>query len=537
MESHLTSKICFRDIAGGKIDSPSEWAPALIELSLPVEEWEAATLTLNSHTVPIRLAKLSDKVCVLADWPLSNPGHFSLHLHWSEGEEKRTISILPSKISSASFDRLLLDLESDLPSAISIALQEMGALSGVAILPPGDSLLSQELVKLHRAIHGTSERAGLAAILEDLSERPHEILHAEQVWVKSEFARRPHPARLKDAICRGYNHTDNGSLRSVLDTRVRHTYDVYENRLLKTFVAQVIQRIRAVKRYSTRKNLSPDIDEQLSQFDSCLSKANRRAKFLEHVSLPRQLPARTTMVLLNRPPYRSAFQGLLEFNKSLAPRINEPKLESPIKNLPYLYQLWGTLMVTQVLLDVGKELGFQVHLQKLVRRESGNLFVRVMPDGKPTIILRHPKSFSEVRLIPERSYSSTGTLRSISFSQRPDIAIEIRSPDRQTAIILFDPKYKLRSEQVSLEEEDESEQSPQPGTPKKVDIDKMHSYRDAIRDSELRRVVQYAAILYPGKECRYADDIEALHANPLSSSHLTARVREVLMEALCQEPI
>ncbi len=34
----------------------------------------------------------------------------------------------------------------------------------------------------------------------------------------------------------------------------------------------------------------------------------------------------------------------------------------------------------------------------------------------------------------------------------------------------------------------------------------MHSYRDAIRDTDLRRAVRYAAILYPGPEVRYADE-------------------------------
>ena len=74
------------------------------------------------------------------------------------------------------------------------------------------------------------------------------------------------------------------------------------------------------------------------------------------------------------------------------------------------------------------------------------------------------------------------------------------------------------------------------GMPKKVDIDKMNSYRDAIRDSSLRRAVRYAAILYPGAEKRYTDDIEALQAYPGHAEKLKARLTEVLTTALA-DPI
>ena len=56
-------------------------------------------------------------------------------------------------------------------------------------------------------------------------------------------------------------------------------------------------------------------------------------------------------------------------------------------------------------------------------------------------------------------------------------------------LILFDPKYKLDSE---------TNGEPGDGKPKKVDIDKMHAYRDAIRLADGDRVIRYAATNYPG---------------------------------------
>ncbi len=127
-------------------------------------------------------------------------------------------------------------------------------------------------------------------------------------------------------------------------------------------------------------------------------------------------------------------------------------------------------------------------------------------------------------MIPERTYSANGEFRSISFSQRPDIAIEIFPPHGTPSIYLFDPKYKLDSEW--------QEEGAGNGAPKKEDIDKMHTYRDAIRDAEQRRVVRNAAILYPGSSKRYSNAIEAILTLPDSEAILGERLKEIFTDAL-----
>jgi len=54
----------------------------------------------------------------------------------------------------------------------------------------------------------------------------------------------------------------------------------------------------------------------------------------------------------------------------------------------------------------------------------------------------------------------------ISFSQRPDVAIEFYHPTKARKIIIFDPKYKLDSDGIGGDNS--------MGQPKKIDIDKMH---------------------------------------------------------------
>src|SRR3954467_13872773 len=80
-----------------------------------------------------------------------------------------------------------------------------------------------------------------------------------------------------------------------------------------------------------------------------------------------------------------------------------------------------------------------------------------------------------VQVIPQRSYTRSGDpLRSVSFTQKPDVVVEVTRPGLPVEIYLFDPKYKLNSEADSTLEVG--------GRPKKEDIDTMHAYRDAIRD-------------------------------------------------------
>jgi hypothetical protein len=65
-----------------------------------------------------------------------------------------------------------------------------------------------------------------------------------------------------------------------------------------------------------------------------------------------------------------------------------------------------------------------------------------------------------------------------------------------------------------------------------VNIDKMHAYRDAIRDQTGTRVVRYAATRYPGAEKHYAEGLEALSAYPGLEKSLEEKIEVLMREAL-----
>ncbi len=527
MASSPTSKLRFLDPSSGALTGvPREWSPALVEILVPHQDWEKGEVRLWRHgeALPVYLKRLNGQVRVLADWPRSGPGHYRLRLELSGGDEAHTFTIQPTKISPEAYAQLLQDLETRLPAAVAIGLQRTGALSGIELQPAGQTTLEEELIKLRRAVLGTLGRPGLTKVLRELAQDPHRVLEAEEFWVSRERARKPHPARLVQALSRGHNVAADGRPKRVLDTRVEHTADVYENRMVNTYFQQVELRLRRLSRaLEAWQHIGPltEVQALLGQ----VLRSRRQASFLDKVGLLTHLPTRLTMVLLRRQPYRAALEGYLEFHRSASVRLEEPALEAPLRNLPHLYQVWGTLEVLSALLEVAVGLGYQVKQQRLVKRDAGGFYVRVLPAGQPTAVLKHPAHDTTVRLFPERTYAGTKDwLHSISYRQIPDVAVEVQQPKNPPRLYLFDPKYKLEGELLEGEGRD--------GRPKKVDIDKMHAYRDAIRDQEDGRVVQHAAILYPGPTVFYAEGIEALHAYPGSIKILEELLRKLFQQAL-----
>jgi hypothetical protein len=109
----------------------------------------------------------------------------------------------------------------------------------------------------------------------------------------------------------------------------------------------------------------------------------------------------------------------------------------------------------------------------------------------------------------------------------------VHDPGGQAHVWISDPKYKLISAASTSTVDDEGADPPQrAGAPKRIDLDAMHAYRDAIRDRDGRRVVEYAATLYPGETTIYDDGLAAIRAYPTETASLHADLRRVLTRAL-----
>ncbi|MFL6332943.1 MAG: DUF2357 domain-containing protein [Pyrinomonadaceae bacterium] len=515
----------FLDQEGREVDTPREWEPALVEVLIAPARWEQARLLLQGGELPLYLQRLRDELSVLADWPRSGAGHYRLQLlrDVESAAENYVVTVRPRKLSDEQFDQLLADLET-LPGAVALSLQRMGALSGVKLLPPSETTLAAEVSRLRRAVSGSAGRPGLLTVLTRMAADPHRVLRHIHERVPRERARRPSPTHLAAAVMLRHNVGQDGLPMRVVDARVEHTVDVYENRLVKTFYGQVRARLRRLLPALLAAKQDAAWSE-MQGLEENLRRARRQAIFLDDVGQLSHLPLRLTMVLLKRPLYRAAFEGFIELHRSAWAVLDSPALDSPLENLPTLYQHWGTLRVFHAALEVAADLGYEIERQTLLVRESGGVFVRILPDGLTVIMLEHPRHGTRAELVVERSYAKTGGLRSISYSQRPDVTLEVHPRTGAPRLYLFDPKYKLMAENADAERSD--------GKPKKEDLDKMHAYRDAIRDASGERVIEYAAIMYPGSETEtYGQGLEALSSLPGSVGVLETRLRKLLFEAL-----
>jgi hypothetical protein len=459
------------------------------------------------------------------EWPRSGPGHYHLDVTGRDGAAFTTVMLQARKLPPGGFEAMLADLHHYLPADVAISLKRAGGLAGITLSDLKPASLEEELARLRRAVEGTTVRPGLLALLAAVARRPHVVLQAYEVAVRRELLKRPRPASLVQALGRAAISEVQDRQRPTLrlpDERVTPSVDVYENRVIKACVDLVRRRLRALGQLAV---LQPDLREPVLALRRQLDAAVRSAPLLQEVRALQGPPGRLTMVLLKRPEYRAGLELLLELHRSLQVTLDEERLLEPLTNAPALYQMWGTLQVIQALTDACTAAGFVLRRERLAVPYPGALLLKVLPDGQPLLSFEHPQDGRSVVLTSERTFRPNGAAwRSVSFPQRPDIVIEFHRPGVPGELWVLDPKYKLDSEDLPASVDHEVPV----GQPKKVDIDKMHAYRDAIRDLQGRPGVSFAAILYPGPDRAFSDGLHALSALPSHGPSLRARLTALL---------
>ena len=298
-------KLRFVDASGEPTDFPREWEPSTLEIGIAPVEWHETQLKLQGELFSTAKATPSWRDTVTVEWPRSGPGNYLIELEAPSGSDSMPFTIRSGKLSSEALACTIDALESGLPTSIAVGLQRLEALQGIRLLPRRESTLAQEILRLRRAVRGTYRRPGLAQTLQNISRDPHRIIRSDDVWMRADRVRRPQPARLALAVAAPGNVSEDRELRRLIDQRVEHTADAYENRLLKTFVEEVASRLRRVRRLLAEVVQRETELTHLEDLSAELSRAERAATFLADVSIPRDLPIVLTMVLLNRPEYRA----------------------------------------------------------------------------------------------------------------------------------------------------------------------------------------------------------------------------------------
>lgn len=521
--------IRFLDANGVPIDAPPEWTPAWIELDVPLEPWTAPSVSVNGESRPVLRRPLAGRERALVEWGRAGAGYYRIALRHPQAKAERLVRVAPWKLSASAFEAMLDELEQELPITIALALQRGGALADVeprALRPPS---LAEEVERLRQAVEGGPARPGLADLLPALARRPHRVLHETALWVPRRRVRRIGYAGLREAMRRPANLEPGWPYprpRRAPDRRVEPTLDVYENRIVRAFAGEVAARLSRLGESLRERTRSSGLAVEIARLSDRLRTARRIASFLDHVSSLAHAPRQLTMVLLRRPEYRAAFEGWLALHRSMSLRLREPALDAPLGNTPYLYELWATLLVVRALVETSVAHGWRVERQELVQRRGAGLWLEPLRGRRPAVVLVREGGM-RIALEAQPTYGSSGRLRSATFPQRPDISIRAESPGKPPSLILFDPKYKLDSE-GPIPEEGTEEEARSLGQPHKIDLDKMHAYRDAIRALSGDHVVSRASVLYPGSETYSGGGVGAIPAVPGRSEAALAAIEQLL---------
>lgn len=500
-----------RELHGRGVDRPVEWTPYLLVFDeVPLEHWESARVDLNGLRLDVHLRRVGSERQVVAEWPRAGPGRYRVTVSAGSIRLSHNVDRFPAKLSEDGFNNLICELQDRLPFSIVLALTRAGApMAGVDIESLQERSLENELTLVRRAIQGAPGRPGLPALLQCIGRAPHKSLEKVPWTVRTVRARRPSAAALRRAVISSRGQLDDDDLPLVIeDRRTVVTYDTAENQLLKGVVDTLRRRLNRLE--AARHQLGGDAQEDLSTLRQAFDQAVRSDDLLCRVSPMRRSPDRPSMTVMRDSRYRAVYRLWQELTRQFVVTADEPRPDAPLNALPELYERWGALVAVEALLEVARERGWTVTEQRLVERRSDGVYVRFLRDGAAMVSLRGPEG-QRADLVSQRSFSSVSRpLRSTSLTQRPDLVLDKRAPDGTHRLLVLDPKYKLDGE-VGNEAA---------VTPKKIDIDKMHAYRDAIVLHDSREaVVDLAATIYPGPDVRY-ETVEALSGKPDRTSDL-----------------
>lgn len=322
----------------------------------------------------------------------------------------------------------------------------------------------------------------------------------------------------------------------VTEDRVE-TCDVDENRFVKYVLGAFADFLREIaEKDASNEHLTREAKALGERLDRALAEP-----FFRHVSQLTRLPLGST-ALQRREGYREILNAwtIWDAAAKLAWKNGEQVYAAGKKNVAALYEYWcyfKLLDVVQKLFHVSEE---EIAKDLIVSNDQG--LTLSLKEGKRSPLhgtFEVPGSQGRYRrLAIDFSYNETFNRRgggSWTLPMRPDYTIAFRPEGMglQAAVendlvtyVHFDAKYKFDEIESELREietgvtdgtEDETPQQRNERDVKRVDILKMHAYRDAIRRTG------GAYVLYPGNTAKaptrlYDEILPGLGAFPLSPS-------------------
>jgi predicted component of viral defense system (DUF524 family) len=245
--------------------------------------------------------------------------------------------------------------------------------------------------------------------------------------------------------------------------------DTSENRFLKFFFNYVNQ--LGVRAINSKKRLPANVNRKAKQLVQASQAFLTDSFFIgvgENIN-----PNTNSTVLSSRAGYKEIFRyyvtSLFSVQSIYQDFTNRYSVD--LKDIATLYEIWCFYYLACRILGVHIVISFKQSTYKNGQTKQATTFRNDLYE------VSYNRTFSR------------SSLSSYSTNLRPDITVKNRESGK---FYHFDAKYKVSSTDISAISEEKSEEST-PNSYKNVDVNKMHSYLDAIYNSES------SMVMYPGE--------------------------------------
>jgi len=325
-----------------------------------------------------------------------------------------------------------------------------------------------------------------------------------RIWQHPDVLQQPEPAQVPTGARVLYQQMGGTLPESVSTGRQQISYNVYENQFLKHFLVRLSRVVHRTQMHLFDAARDGALDPALRtlarrRLDELATYRRTLYNLLELDFLKGVSPLRTvqpvTPTLRKDPAYARFYALYRQFDRAITPFSGGP-FELSLEKTWQLYEYWCFFQVIAA-------------LRKIVG-ETSQFDARFLQPHADRVSLALPQAEvhlnDHLRVYFQKTYSyygwqSTRTpTRSGTYSHemRPDISIEIDTPDGQIAqIVVLDPKYRVSENSLNEAMND------------------LHRYKDAIIGADRRRLVQTALALCPtdarGKALYFQGDYIRTH--------------------------
>lgn len=312
---------------------------------------------------------------------------------------------------------------------------------------------------------------------------------------------------------------NNYAATMVIDKRKITTVDIYENRLVKYMINNIIRRLKVIE-----TNLTGATNGKSEHIEFLKDKRVILENYIKHsFSNISDITGKKSMSLVFQmaPGYKEIYKKYIMLNKGLALGVGIYQM-SP-KKLYSLYEMWCYMKIHRILSD----LGYDVLEYGILKYKDNGLYLNLNQDSEAKMIYSNSKN--KLELWYNKSYTSPTT------NQRPDTVLCIKNLNNKedNRIYIFDAKYRVDANGDIGPLED--------------DINVMHRYRDSIV-SKLSNKVQFkyntfgAYVMFPyGDEKKFEEhkfyksieevNIGAFPMLPGSTKLITKQLKKIIEQS------